>query len=286
MCRGPQTQYETALFAEPVMRLTVCQLPDDPDAFEEAFGVLTDHVRRERTDILLLNEMPASPWLAHAPKFDARLWKSALVAHDEFPKKFGPLGDVVVLGSRPVESGKLRLNQAYLWNKKTGYQPVHDKAYLPDEPGFYEARWFDRGPPQFDPVETKRCAIGFQICTEIMFNEWSRAYGKRGVDLIAVPRASGAASRWPIAMQMAAVASGAFVATSNRTRPSLAPPEATFGGKGMIVDPEGEILATTSDREPFVTVSIDLALAEKAKRTYPRSVLEAPVEKTAAARAR
>lgn len=268
------------------MRLTVCQLPDDPEAFAESFGVLTDHVRRERSDILLLNEMPASPWLAAAPKFNAKLWKKSLLDHDEFPKKFVPLGDVVILGSRPVESGTLRLNQAYLWTKKRGYQPVHEKAYLPDEPGFYEARWFDRAPPKFDPVETKRCSIGFQICTEIMFNEWSRSYGKRGVDLIAVPRASGAASRWPIAMQMAAVASGAFVATSNRCRPSSAPPEATFGGKGMVVDPEGEILATTSDREPFVTVSIDLALAEKAKRTYPRSVLEVTQMETATARAR
>ena len=270
-----------------VLRLTVCQLPDEPEAFAESFGLLTDHVRRERSDVLLLNEMPASPWLAASPKFNSKLWKESIAAHDAFPNKFGPMGDIMILGSRPIESDGQRLNQAYIWTKKNGYQGVHDKAYLPDEPGFYEARWFERGPATFEPVETKRCSIGFQICTEIMFNEWSRSYGKRGVDLIAVPRASGAASRWPIAMQMAAIASGAFVATSNRTRPSDAPPEATFGGKGMVVDPEGEILATTSDREPFVTVSIDLALSQKAKRTYPRTVLETDAKPaTSLARAR
>ena len=35
---------------------------------------------------------------------------------------------------------------------------------------------------------------------------------------------------------------------------------------------EGQVLATTCDTQPFVTVDIDPAVAERAKHTYPRYV--------------
>ena len=39
-----------------------------------------------------------------------------------------------------------------------------------------------------------------------------------------------------------------------------------------MVDPEGEVLAITSEAMPFVTVDIDPAMAKAAKRGYPRYV--------------
>lgn len=41
-----------------------------------------------------------------------------------------------------------------------------------------------------------------------------------------------------------------------------------------IIDPEGAVVATTSGREPFATVDIDLELARNATSTYPRCVSE------------
>jgi N-carbamoylputrescine amidase len=41
-----------------------------------------------------------------------------------------------------------------------------------------------------------------------------------------------------------------------------------------VVSTDGEVMASTSPGEPFVTVDIDLALAERAKSTYPRYVLD------------
>ena len=48
----------------------------------------------------------------------------------------------------------------------------------------------------------------------------------------------------------------------------------TWGGMGWITDPDGEVMATTSSKEPFATVDIDLSKAEAAKESYPRNVKE------------
>jgi N-carbamoylputrescine amidase len=45
-----------------------------------------------------------------------------------------------------------------------------------------------------------------------------------------------------------------------------------FAGCGWIIDPDGEVLAVSSDIEPFVTRDIDLDRARAAKGTYPRYV--------------
>jgi N-carbamoylputrescine amidase len=47
-----------------------------------------------------------------------------------------------------------------------------------------------------------------------------------------------------------------------------------MGGLGWVVDPDGQVLATTSREQPFVTVEVDLRLAEQARHTYPRYVRE------------
>ncbi|HKT21069.1 MAG TPA: hypothetical protein VJR06_00395, partial [Nitrososphaerales archaeon] len=71
--------------------------------------------------------------------------------------------------------------------------------------------------------------------------------------------------------RVASVISGADCASSNRTGERG---DARFGGLGWVVDPDGKVLATTSKEKPFVTVEIDRAVAERAKKTYPRDSLE------------
>jgi hypothetical protein len=44
----------------------------------------------------------------------------------------------------------------------------------------------------------------------------------------------------------------------------------TYGGGGWIIDPAGELWATTSASETFVTQEIDLLRASAAKHSYPQ----------------
>jgi N-carbamoylputrescine amidase len=87
--------------------------------------------------------------------------------------------------------------------------------------------------------------------------------------LIAVPRATGGHGRWEVATRMAAISGGAFVATANRRGGDLA-------GGSWIVGPDGEELARTEAGTPIVTIEIDLAEADAAKLTYPRTVRDPP----------
>ena len=68
---------------------------------------------------------------------------------------------------------------------------------------------------------------------------------------------------------MAAVSSGAYVLTSNRSGQGQ-DGKTQFGGRGMIIDPDGAILAQTSGERPFATANIDPEAAASAKSTYPR----------------
>ena len=252
------------------MNVTVCELPDDRAEFDQVWSSLTTHLKEHQSDVVLLPEMPGAPWFAHLPQFDEGAWQLAIDAHDELVATLAELQPAIVLGSRPVVSGDRRLNQAFSWNLSQGYRRVHEKCYLPDEEGFYEARWFDRG-EDFVSAEVDGLVLGFLICTELMFTERARQYGKQGAHLIAAPRATGDHDRWLVAARMAAIASGAFVLSSNRTGRGPGGRD-SFCGRGWVIGPDGDVLACTSSDHPFTTVDVDLSQAVSAKRSYPRYV--------------
>jgi N-carbamoylputrescine amidase len=256
------------------MKLTVCEFSDDPSALLKDWKALIPYVYNQRSDLVLLPEMPACPWFGADARFDEKLWQFALRDHDQLVRELTALAPASVLATRPLEQNQKRLNEAFVWNEKLGYQPVHHKAYFPDEPGFFEAKWFHPAPRDFTPYQLGATKIGFLICTELMFNEWARHYGRQGVHIIAVPRATEKATveRWLIALRMAAIVSGAFVISSNHV--GLGPSGVNFGGAGAIISPEGEVLGVTSFDEPFITIEVNLQEAEAAKKKYPRYVRE------------
>ncbi|MCF8105471.1 MAG: hypothetical protein K9K64_08315 [Desulfohalobiaceae bacterium] len=66
--------------------------------------------------------------------------------------------------------------------------------------------------------------------------------------------------------------SGAYCLSSNlRNSPGS---RADCGGLGWIISTEGDVLAETSEQEPFATRDIDPDFARKSKATYPRYVPE------------
>jgi N-carbamoylputrescine amidase len=125
----------------------------------------------------------------------------------------------------------------------------------------------------FDVARVADTVIGLLICTELWALDRARAYGKAGAEIIATPRATGrpTVDKWITGGRAAAIVSGAFSMSSNW---AAEPGGGDFGGGGWIVDPDGRVLAQTSPDLPFQTLSIDLAAAEAAQKTYPRYALE------------
>ncbi len=254
------------------MKVTVCAMPDDRDEFAGEWEKLAAHVRRESSEVVLLPEMTFSRWFAAFPKYKPEVWKKAVADHEAWIRRLSELEAPVVLGSRPIIKDGKRLNQGFVWTRK-GIRGVHEKYYLPNEPGYYEARWYDRGDGGFDPFQAAGWKAGFMICSDLWSMASARSYGKNGVGLLAVPRATGEHSvdKWIAGGKTAAIVSGAYCASSNRTG-ELG--EAHFGGRGWLFGPDGEVLGLTTDARRFVTVDIDRSKAAKAKKSYPRYSLE------------
>jgi N-carbamoylputrescine amidase len=254
------------------MKVTVCELNPDPRYFEQDWDHLTAHVKANESQLLLLPEMIFSPWFADSPHFDQETWQEAVDAQKSWEDRLWDLQPSVVLGSRPVNRGDRRLNEAYVWSAETGFRPAHAKAYLPDEDGYWEASWYQTGNGEFNPVEVRGMLIGFMICTDLWFFEHARAFGKQKVQLIACPRATPRETldKWLAGGQAAAVVSGAYCLSSNHV--SHREGRLAMGGQGWVVGPDAEILGVTSQDQKFVTVDIDPQKADRAKKTYPRYV--------------
>lgn len=255
------------------MKVTVCELPDDSDRMGAAWEELTAHVGAAGSALVLLPEMPFYPWVAATDRIDEAEWQSAVQSHERWTQRFAELAPTAVLGSQPVLSDGQRFNEGFVWEPDLGYSGVHRKYYLPDEGGFWEASWYQRGELQFRPAAAAAATVGFAICTELWFTEHARGYARDGVHLLACPRATERTTvdKWIAGGRAAAVMSGAYCISSNRAGRGSG---IEWGGSGWIVEPDGELLGTTSPDQPFLTLELDLDRAERAKRSYPRNVRE------------
>lgn len=258
------------------MKVTVCQFDPRAGHLDEALDKLAAHVRAYASRFVLLPELCFSEWLAADPEPDAGRWQRAVEAHDACISRLDALGADAVVGTRPVVNASgSRRNAAYLWDARSGTAAtLREKYYLPDEEGYWEHRWYDRGEKRFDLGRALGMRVGVQICTEMWFFEWARHYGASRADLLCVPRVTPHASidKWLAGGRTAAVCSGAYCLSSNLWYPPGG--EADCGGLGWIIDPEGNVLARTDPDNPFATVEIDLDLARRSKSTYPRYVPE------------
>lgn len=256
--------------------LAVCEVPCDLAPGTEAWLGLAATIRQMAPEFVLLGEMPFGRWLAAAAAPNHEQLQESIQVHDAAATHFTALNVSVVLGSRPVLENGNAINQAFAWTAEHGAIPVHSKQFFPDERDFFEARWFRRGQQRFQLLDVDGLKIGFLICTEVMFTEWARFYGRQGAHLLVVPRATekAFAGRWQTAIAMAAIASGCYVASSNRA--GIDRHGIEFGGGAWIFDPDGTLLAEATGPGAAAAVEIDRVVAERAKSSYPRYVPELP----------
>jgi len=177
-----------------------------------------------------------------------------------------------VISSRPVWNGKRLANEAFVVENGI-VRPLHRKHYFPNEPGWYESEWYSGDGSGFDLAEIMGIKVGVLLCTEAMFNERARAYGRQGASLIVIPRASGMnIESWKIAGAMASLVSGAYVVSSNRVGCSRGGTH--FGGGGYAYAPHGRLLGVTDPASPIQTFELDPEITKSARREYPCYVPE------------
>lgn len=257
-------------------RLKVCvaELHPELEPGSPEWESLAARASEGRPDLFLLAEMPFGPWIAAGSVPDEKILEKSRRLHAEGISRLGQLGARVVLGTRPADQNGKSVNEAFVWTGEGEVEGVHTKQFFPDEEGYYEARWFQAGERHFRVVKAGEVRLGFLICTELMFNEHARHYGRGGAQVLAVPRAVGKGSlgRWLVAMRMAAIVSGCYVLSSNRSGVDSQGQE--FGGCGWIIDPAGDLVAQTSVGTPVVFHEMDLDRVARAQKEYPCYVPE------------
>jgi len=254
------------------LRIAFVEWPEGLSVEDARWPALKESVVAAHPDILVTNELPFGPWIADAPVFSEEDAVLSLRAHEKGLEGLIDLRLPAIVSSRPVRNGKRLANEAFVI-EKGAVRPLHRKQYFPDEPGWFEAKWYSEDRSGFDVADVLGIKVGALLCTDAMFNEHARAYGRQKASLVVMPRASGEnLESWKIAGAMASLTSGAYVVSSNRAGRSSR--GTRFGGGGFAYAPQGRLLAMTSPDNSLRIIDLDPTVSAAAQRDYPCYVLE------------
>jgi deaminated glutathione amidase len=101
--------------------------------------------------------------------------------------------------------------------------------------------------------------LGMSICYDLRFPELFGALALRGARVVALPSAftlPTTRDHWEILVRARAIENEVFVIAANQVGPH--PGGHHSGGRSMIVDPWGVVLASAEDHEGFVAADLDL----------------------------
>jgi predicted amidohydrolase len=112
--------------------------------------------------------------------------------------------------------------------------------------------------------------LGLSICYDVRFPELYRVLTLRGARVITVPAAFTFATtrdHWETLLRARAIENQAFVIAANQI--GEAPPHYRSGGRSMIIDPWGLVLAQAADAPGHVVADLDLDALEATRRRLP-----------------
>src|SRR5215218_274185 len=112
--------------------------------------------------------------------------------------------------------------------------------------------------------------LGLTVCYDLRFPELYRELAARGARVLVVPAAFTLATtreHWEVLLRARAIEDQAFVVAANQVGEHA--PGYRSGGRSMIVDPWGVVLAQAPDTETFVLAELDLERQAEIRRTLP-----------------
>jgi deaminated glutathione amidase len=112
--------------------------------------------------------------------------------------------------------------------------------------------------------------LGMSICYDIRFPELYRELAVRGAEIVAVPAAftlPTTRDHWEVLVRARAIENQCFVVAANQIGEH--PGGKRSGGRSMIVDPWGLVLATAPDSETAIVAELDLEALRDIRRRMP-----------------
>lgn len=112
--------------------------------------------------------------------------------------------------------------------------------------------------------------LGLTICYDLRFPELYRILALRGATVMSLASAftlTTTRDHWGVLVRARAIENQAFVVAANQVGRHTA--ELASGGRSMIVDPWGIVLAQAPDHEAVITADLDLGTVDEVRRRIP-----------------
>jgi predicted amidohydrolase len=127
--------------------------------------------------------------------------------------------------------------------------------------------------PGDEPVVTELAdghVLGLTICYDLRFPELARILAVRGATVMTVPAAfteTTTRDHWEVLLRARAIENQCFVVAANQVGEPA--PGIRTGGRSMIVDPWGLVLAQAPDQETVIVADLDFDRLERIRTKLP-----------------
>ncbi|MGI8430345.1 MAG: carbon-nitrogen hydrolase family protein [Solirubrobacteraceae bacterium] len=150
------------------------------------------------------------------------------------------------------------------------YRKVHMFDVVVEGTVYRESEHEDPGDELVLSAAAGGVELGLSICYDIRVPELYRILAVRGARILTVPAAFTVPTtrdHWEILLRARAIENQAFVVAANQIGESE--PGRASGGRSMIVDPWGLVLALAPDRPGHIVADLDLDVQARIRRELP-----------------
>lgn len=135
---------------------------------------------------------------------------------------------------------------------------------------YRESEHEDPGDEPVLSVSADGVPLGMSVCYDVRFPELYRLLAVAGARVLLVPAAFTVPTtrdHWEVLLRARAIENQCFVVAANQIGEHA--PGLRSGGRSMIIDPWGLVLAQAADRPAVISADLDLGLQEDIRRRLP-----------------
>jgi predicted amidohydrolase len=161
------------------------------------------------------------------------------------------------------------------------YRKIHMFDVVVDDVVYTESEHEEAGEEIVTSHTADGLPLGLTICYDLRFPELYRILALRGAQVLLVPAAFTLATtrdHWETLLRARAIENQAFVVAANQI--GHHPPDYRSGGRSMIVDPWGLVLAQAPDSIGHIAATLDLGRLEQIRSELPALANRRPVAYT------
>ncbi len=186
------------------------------------------------------------------------------------------LGIDLVAGSiseRVADDERLRNTSVHVGpdgELQASYRKVHMFDVVVDGTVYHESEHEEPGEELVVSATADGVELGLSICYDVRFPELYRILAIRGARVFTVPAAFTVPTtrdHWEVLLRARAIEDQAFVVAANQIGEHAT--GLRSGGRSMIVDPWGIVLAHAPDRECHIVADLDLEAQARTRRDLP-----------------